>query len=69
MLRRRFRLDTAGDPRPRLALDVLVAAFHWALAEWTARPGSPTRAQLASGLRAAVAAAPDSLTLTVTARD
>ncbi|MDI3385789.1 hypothetical protein QIS99_06085 [Streptomyces sp. B-S-A8] len=36
--------------------------------EWTARPGSPTRAQLAAGLHTAVAAVPDSLTPGVAAR-
>ncbi|WP_171170676.1 TetR/AcrR family transcriptional regulator [Streptomyces sp. I05A-00742] len=68
LLQRRFDLDTKGDPRPRLALDILIAAFHWALDTWASRPGTPTRAGLAADLREAFAAVPGSLTLTAAPR-
>ncbi|GHC60184.1 TetR/AcrR family transcriptional regulator [Streptomyces cinnamoneus] len=68
VLHRRFDLGGAADLRARLALDVLIAAFHRALDIWTARPGTPTRAALAADLRTAFAAVPGSLTLTVTPR-
>ncbi|MFC7307534.1 TetR/AcrR family transcriptional regulator [Streptomyces monticola] len=63
VLQRRLHLGEASDLRPRLALDVLISAFHWALARWTERSGEPTRAQLVSDLREAFAAVPGSLTL------
>ncbi|MEU7583010.1 TetR family transcriptional regulator [Streptomyces sp. NPDC041068] len=60
--RHRFALPGAEDLRPRLAIDLLVAAFHRALENWADAP-KPTRENLASGLRSACAAVPGSLTL------
>ncbi|MFK4069289.1 TetR family transcriptional regulator [Streptomyces sp. NPDC029674] len=65
--RRRFALPGGGDLRPRLAVDVLVAAFHraleaWALESWAKEP-DPTRDRLASLLREACAALPTAFTL------
>ncbi|MCC3774228.1 TetR/AcrR family transcriptional regulator [Streptomyces sp. UNOB3_S3] len=68
VLRRRLDLGATGDPRPRLALDVLIAAFHCALATWTSRPGTPARAALAADLREVFAAVPGSLTLAAAPR-
>lgn len=67
-LHRRFRF-AADDLRPRLALDLLVAAAHCAIDRWTDRPGTPTREDLATDLRAAFAALPGSLTLTADPRE
>ncbi|MFI5979266.1 TetR/AcrR family transcriptional regulator [Streptomyces sp. NPDC051555] len=67
-LHRRFVFEDPGDPRPRLALDVLVAAFHCALESWTAATGAPSRTALAARLREAFAAVPGSLTLTAAPR-
>ncbi|CAM5419556.1 TetR/AcrR family transcriptional regulator [Streptomyces abikoensis] len=63
VLERRLGLTTADDPRPRLAIDMLVAAFHCALDTWTSTPGAPTRGALAAHVRTACAALPGSLTL------
>ncbi len=65
LLRRRFGLADPADLRPRLAVDLLVAAFHCALDAWTSSPGTPTRGDLATHLRTACAALPASLSLTV----
>ncbi|WP_424531093.1 TetR/AcrR family transcriptional regulator [Sphaerisporangium viridialbum] len=67
-LHRRLDLAGPGDPRPRLALDMLVAAFHCALASWMSLPGDPGRADLAARMRDAFAALPGALTLTATPR-
>ena len=56
------------DLRVRLAVDLLVAAFHCALEQWTFRPGPPTRDGLAACARAAFAAVPGSVTLAVAER-
>ncbi|QDL72546.1 TetR family transcriptional regulator [Streptomyces malaysiensis subsp. malaysiensis] len=76
ILHRRFGLGAPGDLRPRLAVDMLVAAFHGALASWVARADGadaavgaartepPTAGELADRLREAVAALPASLALT-----
>jgi AcrR family transcriptional regulator len=68
VLRERFDLDPR-DLRPRLALDLLVAAFHCALEEWTARPGPASREGLVACLREAFAAVPGAVTLGVTDRE
>lgn len=69
ILRRRLAFADSHDLRPRLVLDVLVAAFHCALETWTSRPGTPTPAGLAAHLRDAFAAIPASLALTVDRRN
>ncbi|MDN5727526.1 MAG: hypothetical protein L0G99_16600, partial [Propionibacteriales bacterium] len=64
VLRRRF--DLSNDPydlRPRLAVDLLAAAFHRALDRWVADAERPGPDSLANSLREACAAAPGSLTL------
>lgn len=76
ILRRRFNLENRGDPRPRLAADMLVAAFRYALTGWAvqAHAGEPTSArttakqELAIRLREAVAALPGGVTLTAAPR-
>lgn len=65
ILRRRFDLADPDDLRPRLALDMLVAAFHCALERWTSQPGTPTGDDLTNHARDAFAAIPASLTLAV----
>jgi AcrR family transcriptional regulator len=66
ILRERFGF-AEHDLRVRLAVDVLVAAFHCALEEWTFRPGPASRDELAARLREACAAVPGSVTLEVSA--
>ncbi|WP_238431464.1 TetR/AcrR family transcriptional regulator [Streptomyces cavernae] len=77
ILHRRFNLDNRGDPRPRLAADMLVAAFRYALTGWAvqaARTSEPTSArppakqELATRFREAVVALPATLTMTVAPR-
>ncbi|WP_033431093.1 TetR/AcrR family transcriptional regulator [Saccharothrix syringae] len=63
VLRERFGF-AADDLRPRLALQVLVAAFNCALEDW-AGSARPDRDALARRVRAALAAAPGSVTVTV----
>ncbi len=63
VLHRGFGLDP-HDLRARLALDILVAAFHRALETWADRPQDPTAEHLATDTLAAFAAIPGSLTLT-----
>ncbi|MEV0378448.1 TetR/AcrR family transcriptional regulator [Nonomuraea sp. NPDC050643] len=63
------RLDLPGDPRPRLAGDMLVAAWHHALDGWATRPGEPPdKRELIARVRDAVAALPGALTLTANPR-
>ncbi|WP_202918876.1 TetR/AcrR family transcriptional regulator [Saccharothrix deserti] len=61
----RFDIADPDDVRPRLALDILVAAFNKALEKWASRSGAPSRADLGADLRDTFAAIPGSLTLTV----
>jgi AcrR family transcriptional regulator len=66
LLHRRLDLGDPADPsglRPRLVLDLLVAAFNRALETWAAAPEEATRERLVDGLRTAFAAIPGSLTL------
>ena len=53
------------DLRVRLVLDLLVAAFHGALEQWTAQPGPLSRDALAECVRTAFAAVPGSVTMTL----
>jgi AcrR family transcriptional regulator len=66
LLRERFGF-AEGDLRVRLAVDLLVAAFHCALEEWTFRPGSASREGLIASSREAFAAVPGTVTLRVSA--
>jgi AcrR family transcriptional regulator len=66
ILRERFGF-AERDLRVRLAVDLLVAAFHCALEEWTFRPGRARRDELAARLREAFAAVPGSVTLRISA--
>lgn len=63
VLHRDLDLPEPGDLRMRLALDMVVAAFHRALGDWSAREGTPTREELAADLRAAFAALPGAFDL------
>ncbi len=65
-LRERFGF-AEHDLRVRLAVDLLVAAFHCALEEWTFRPGSASRDALMACSREAFAAVPGTVTLRVSA--
>lgn len=65
MLTEQFALDP-HDPRPRLALDMLVAAFHFALEEWTFESEVADRDSLAARARDACVAAYESVAMTVT---
>ncbi|GAB2638571.1 TetR/AcrR family transcriptional regulator [Nocardia goodfellowii] len=56
------QLELPDDLRPRLALDILVAAFHRALDTWTTRTTFET-ADLLADLNAAFAAIPGAVTL------
>ncbi|AZM57918.1 TetR family transcriptional regulator [Streptomyces sp. WAC 01529] len=64
VVRRRFALPGGDELRARLAIDVLVAAFHRAVEAWVEGP-APTRGRLAAGLGLACGAVPESLTLAV----
>ncbi|MFI6689711.1 TetR/AcrR family transcriptional regulator [Streptomyces sp. NPDC050485] len=67
-LHRRLDLADPDDLRPRLAVDMLVVAFHCALGTWVSSSGTPIRSDLAAHMRVACAALPGSLTLTVNLR-
>ncbi|NGO71961.1 TetR/AcrR family transcriptional regulator [Streptomyces boncukensis] len=59
-------LPAPHDLRVRLALDMVVAAFHQALHDWSAREGrteAPTGDELAADLRSAFAALPGAVSL------
>ncbi|MGI5357951.1 hypothetical protein ACQI4E_21915 [Streptomyces sp. CA-252508] len=64
VLHRRFDLATPDDLRPRLALDMLVAALECALDDWVLQPAGHGRDDLAGRSGQACAALPHSLTLT-----
>ncbi|MGA6162435.1 TetR/AcrR family transcriptional regulator [Amycolatopsis magusensis] len=64
ILHSRLELPDAADPRPRLALDMLVAAFHLAQEAWAEQAGTPTVADFAGHLNRMFALLPESLTLT-----
>ncbi len=68
LLHERYDLDPATDPRPRLALDILIAAFHCALDTWTARNNPIDTATLATDLRNAFAAVPGALAMPLRSR-
>lgn len=69
-LHRRLDLGARDELPARLALDMLVAAFHLALASWVDQPGRPAHDALAGQLRDTCAALPDALVLTAApARD
>jgi AcrR family transcriptional regulator len=53
------------DLRPRLAVDLTVAAFHCAVEGWTTAPAPRGAAELADRLRNAFAAVPGSVSLVV----
>ncbi|WP_458689105.1 TetR/AcrR family transcriptional regulator [Nocardia tengchongensis] len=63
----RYALDLPADQRPRLALDILIAAFHSALDTWSNHP-RPDTSTLATELRTAFTAVPLALTMTPTPR-
>ncbi|MGR3938716.1 TetR/AcrR family transcriptional regulator [Streptomyces sp. BRA346] len=68
ILHRRFGVGAPGDVRPRLAVDMLIAAHHCAVAGWVAQADGaapPVTRDLAVRLREAVAALPGSLTMSV----
>jgi AcrR family transcriptional regulator len=64
LLRARFGFAD-DDLRVRLAVDLLVAAFHCALEAWTFRPGPVSRDGLVAASREAFAAVPGVVTLRV----
>ncbi|MGA4838020.1 TetR family transcriptional regulator [Streptomyces sp. G45] len=63
VLRRKLALDDPRDLRPRLAVDLLVAAHQRALETWVHLPEAPDRPALAAELRTAFAALPAALSL------
>lgn len=66
VMQRRFDIPVQPDPdglRPRLAVDLLAAAFRRALERWVADPSESGHEGLADALRDACAAMPESLTL------
>ncbi|MBT2230110.1 TetR/AcrR family transcriptional regulator [Nonomuraea sp. NEAU-A123] len=67
ILRERFGPADPHDLRLRLALDMMISAFHCALEEWTFQPGPASRDDLSARLRDAFAAIPGSVTMTVSA--
>ena len=62
-LHHRLAFDEPRDPRPRLALDLLVAATRCAMETWVDLPREPGRKAFADELRAAFAAIPGTVTL------
>ncbi|MEU2549555.1 TetR family transcriptional regulator [Streptomyces roseolus] len=68
VLDRRFALDGPGTLRARLALDMLVSAFHQALEAWVAQPAGHTAEDLSRRLRAVAAELPHAVTATAAPR-
>ncbi|MGP3972594.1 TetR/AcrR family transcriptional regulator [Streptomyces sp. 8N114] len=73
LMKRRFELDDGGRAAReglllRLAVDILVAAFHQALDQWVADPAEPGAAGLVDAVQDACAAVPESLTLSIVPR-
>ncbi|MGV9724477.1 TetR/AcrR family transcriptional regulator [Nocardia beijingensis] len=66
VLGERFDIDPRADQRPRLALDIVVAAFHCALDVWSTRADDPETAALAAEVRSAFDAVPEALAMTPT---
>jgi AcrR family transcriptional regulator len=66
VLRERFGF-AADDLRPRLAVDLALAAFHCAMEDWAAQPAAQ-QADLAEPLARAFAAVPGSVALTLPGR-
>ncbi|ASO20457.1 AcrR family transcriptional regulator [Actinoalloteichus hoggarensis] len=69
IVRRRITLSGASDLRLRLVLDMMVAAFHSAMDEWSDLPGDPSREALAACFRRAFAAIPGSIATTAALRE
>ncbi|WP_225728028.1 MULTISPECIES: TetR family transcriptional regulator [unclassified Nocardia] len=67
VLRERFDID-AADQRPRLAIDILVAAFHSAIETWAASGATADSGRLAAELDRAFAAVPGALTMALPSR-
>ncbi|WP_280386192.1 TetR/AcrR family transcriptional regulator [Nocardia wallacei] len=65
ILHDRFAVDPRTDRRPRLTLDIAVAAFHSALDTWSSGPGNLSTAALTRHVREGFDAIPGALTLTV----
>ncbi|RKT83945.1 DNA-binding transcriptional regulator, AcrR family [Saccharopolyspora antimicrobica] len=65
VLRARFGLSDQVDLRARLAMDLVIAAFHRALELWLQRADSHTRDELADCVREVFAAVPGVLEVSV----
>ncbi|MBN6040988.1 TetR/AcrR family transcriptional regulator [Amycolatopsis sp. 195334CR] len=68
ILHTRLELDDPADPRVRLAMDMLVSAFHLAQETWAEQPGEPSKKDFARHLDRSFDLLPESLALTVPAR-
>ncbi|WP_153031237.1 TetR/AcrR family transcriptional regulator [Amycolatopsis sp. YIM 10] len=68
ILHTRLQLDDPADPRVRLAMDMLVSAFHLAQEAWAEQPGTPTKEDFAGHLNRMFDLLPESFTLTAPAR-
>ncbi|MFE4463022.1 hypothetical protein ACFROC_37180, partial [Nocardia tengchongensis] len=67
ILNDRYDLDLPADQRPRLALDILIAAFRSALDTWSNNPRLDI-STLATEMRTAFTCVPQALTMTPTPR-
>ncbi|MEU1524069.1 TetR family transcriptional regulator [Nocardia rhamnosiphila] len=63
ILHHRFGAGLPADQRTRLALDIVVAAFHCGMEAWSNSSGKRDIGSLANHLRGAFAAAPEALVL------